>query len=214
VWLLGAKGHDLLQRYIPHVPPQARLDLARPSTALEHEEWRVRLHLRTLLLRLVLEARRAPLLQALEIQLPRTRSWPTAWGQAPQSEPDALVSVVWSPATSQRDDWLPWLPSRPVPTGAIHYPIYLERTHALSELAELLPIWAATWPEPRHIPVVVLRDDDRYTVACRELANLQPAAPVCLTTWTALDAGIGHDLWWNARDAADTSQPLLDQQVG
>src|SRR3712207_6058476 len=65
VWTLTPKGHALLQQYVPDVPPLAWIDLARPSTALEHEEWRVRLDVRTLLIRLVLEARSAALLNGV-----------------------------------------------------------------------------------------------------------------------------------------------------
>ena len=67
IWTLTAKGHDLLRRYVHDVPALTFLDLARPSTSLEHEEWRVRLQVRTLVLRLLLEARRAPLLQCLAV---------------------------------------------------------------------------------------------------------------------------------------------------
>src|SRR3954453_2462005 len=58
VWTLTAKGHALLQRYVQHTPPLTHIDLARPSSAIEHEEWRVRIQIRTLLVRLLLEARR------------------------------------------------------------------------------------------------------------------------------------------------------------
>ncbi len=109
IWTLTAKGHDLLRRYVHDVPALTFLDLARPSTSLQHEEWRVRLQVRTLVLRLLLEARRAPLLQCLDVLLPTTANWPTSWGGAPQVEPDALISIVWQPGTRKGGEWLPWL---------------------------------------------------------------------------------------------------------
>ena len=214
VWTLAARGHDLLQRYVSHVPPLARLDLGRPSTALEHEEWLVRLQVRTLLLRLLLEARRAPLLHCLEVQLPGTTNWPTAWGSAPQFEPDALVSVVWYPADQQPADWLPWLGSGPLAASAIRYPIYIERTHTQAALAELLSTSKATWHEAHFIPVVVLRDEARYTATAQYLASLPLPPPLQLATWAALDGDTAYDLWQDARGAAHGPRPVLDEQAG
>ncbi len=197
VWTLTVKGNDLLQRYAPYVPPLARIDLGRPSTALEHEEWRVRLQIRTLLVQLLLEARRASVLHSLEVQLPGNANWPTVWDHAVQPEPDALISVVWQPAERQSADWLPWLASTQILTSAIHYPIYIERAHAHANVAALLSRWVEASPASLYIPVVILQDEDRYASASLQLASLSQMPAIRLATWAILDKGITNDQWRN-----------------
>ena len=213
VWTLTAKGHDLLRRYVHDVPALTFLDLARPSTSLEHEEWRVRLQVRTLVLRLLLEARRAPLLQCLDVLLPTTANWPTSWGGAPQVEPDALISIVWQPGTRKGGEWLPWLDVGILPTTPIRYPIFVQRTHSQAIPTESLPTWAAMYSELQHIPVVVLRNEVGYTEATRQLTMLAPTSPIRLTTWAALHGDSGHKLWWDARGAASTLRLESDEQA-
>lgn len=210
VWTLTARGADLLQHYVPHVPPLARLDLACPSSAIEHEEWRVRLQLRTLLVRLLLEARTTALLHCITIQLPWQANWPTTWGAGPQPEPDALVSIVWHPADRLPADWLPWLDT-PLLDGAICYPIYLERAHTRTSVTDLLPVWATT--VPTHIPIVVLQDDDRYITTSRDLASLSQVAPLRLATWSALEGSITHEQWRDGHGAACGLRPLSESTV-
>ncbi len=193
VWILTAKGHDLLQRYTPPLPPLARLDLCRPSTALEHDEWRVRIWIRTLLVRFLLEARRTPFLHGLEVQLPGNSSWPTSWAQLSQPEPDAFISVVWQPAVRQATDWLPWLASGPLVDTVIHYPIFVERTHAQTNVAELVPVWTANSSPSLHIPIVILQDEARYAAISAQVSRLSPASTIRIATWTALEAGITQD---------------------
>jgi hypothetical protein len=164
-------------------------------------------------LRLLLEARRAPLLQCLDVLLPTTANWPTSWGGAPQVEPDALISIVWQPGTRKGGEWLPWLDVGTLPTTPIRYPIFVQRTHSQAIPAELLPTWAAMYSELGHIPVVVLRNEDRYTEATRQLTMLGPTSPIRLTTWAALHSDTGHKLWWDARGAASTLRPESDEQA-
>jgi len=214
VWTLAARGHDLLQRYVPDIPPLARLDLGRPSTAVEREEWRVRLQVRLVLLRLVLEARTTPLLRCLAIQLPGSMNWLAAWSSRVQLEPDALVSVVWHPAERQQRDWLPWLDAGPLPASAIHYPIFVERTHTRAELAELLPVWAAAEPAPQHMSVVIVRNEDRYTAISNHLATLPLATSLQLATWADLDGDTTQHLWRDMRGAAGGLRSVLGEQAG
>ncbi len=195
VWTLTSKGHDLLRRYLPHVPPLPKIDLARPSTALEHEEWRVRLQLRSLLVRLLLDARRGAVLCCLEVQFPGHVGWPTAWGHTAAPVPDALIFVVWHPAEQQPADWLPWLAPSVLPTDALCYPIYVERTHAQTSVAELLPVWAEIWPTPLHIPVVIFQDQERYGATLQHLATLPHLPALRLATWAALEGDLAQDQW-------------------
>jgi len=189
VWILTAKGHDLLQRYAPYVPSLARIDLGRPSTALEHEEWRVRIWIRTLLVRLLVHARQKPFLHSLAVQLPGNAGWPTSCAQLAPPEPDAFISVVWHPAERQSTDWLPWLAPRPLADTMIHYPIFVERMHARTNVAELLPPWTDdTSPSP-HIPIVILQDEARYAALYAQVSMLPPAGAIRVATRAGLDAG-------------------------
>ena len=214
VWTLAARGSDLLQRYATHVPPLARIDLARPSTALEHEEWRVRLDARTLVTRLLLEARTTAVFHHVAVQFPWTMRWPTAWGHAPQPDPDLIVSVVWQPAAQHPADWLPWPAVEQVPGAAIHYPIYLERTQARTNIADLLAAWTARWPTPDHIPVVVFQDEDRYARVCQHLATLPVAPQLRLATWAGLAAGMTRAPWRDERGRPCEFQPLPESEAG
>jgi hypothetical protein len=213
VWVLAARGHDLLQRYAPHVPPLARIDLGRPSTAVEHEEWRVRLQVRTLLVRLLLEARQRPLLQCIEVQLPWSASWPTAWGQAPLPDPDACMIVAWHPAERKAGDWLPWLEAE-APQGAmIHHPIYLERIHARTNLVAMLLAWSGSMPDGQQVPLVILQDEDRCAPALQQLQALREIPAVRLTSWAAMSMGLAQAQMRDEHGLACALRPLQDVQV-
>ena len=207
VWALAAKGHDLLQRYIPHLPPLARIDLARPSTALEHEEWRVRLQVRTLLVRLLLAARQTPLLLAIEVQLPWNASWPTARGDVPLPGPDACVAITWHPAERKAADWLPWLEPSPTQATTILHPIYVERTHARTNLASMLPAWSQNWPDQHLLPVVILQDEGRYAPTLQQLHTLPQAPAVRLGTLAALEGGLPQAQWRDEHGVACGLRP-------
>ncbi len=207
VWVLSAKGIDVLQRYAPHVPPLARIDLGRPSTAVEYEEWRIRLQVRTLLIRLLLEARQTPLLHALEIRLPWSASWPTAWGQVPLPDPDACISVTWRPAERQGVDWLPWLDPGPAHQHTIHHPIYLERAYAQTNLLDLVPAPSQCRPNEQVVPLLVLRDEARRLPILEHVQALPEAPAMRLATWAALDEGLTHALWLDERGATCALQP-------
>ena len=213
VWVLTAKGSDLLQRYAPRVPPLARIDLSRPSTAVEHEEWRIRFQVRTLLTRFVLEARQHALLQAVEVLLPSCANWPTAWGQAFTPDPDAWLRVVWQPSERKAAAWLPWLDPALDLAHAIHYPIYLERTHARTNLLDLLPAWSQGQAPQPIVPLLILTQD-----ACRELLMQQlpllPQTPaVRLATWTALEGSLTRAFWMDETGAPCRLQPRHELEV-
>ncbi len=211
VWTLTARGHDLLQRYAPHIPPLIPIDLGRPSTAVEHEEWRVRFRVRTLLVRLLVEARRTPLLHSIALELPWNVRWSTPSREIVQPEPDALVTVVWHPPERQPADWLPWLVPIPHATSTIHYPIYVERTQARTSLVDLLPTWMETWPAPSHIPVVIFQDEDHFEATSHQIATLPQLPTLRLATWTALEGGITQSQW---RDERGLPSRLLPLQAG
>ena len=213
VWVLTAKGIDLLQRYVPHVPPLARISLARPSTAVEHEEWRIRLQVRTLLVRLVLEARQTRLLHAAEVQFPWSASWPTAWGTAPLPVADACIIVTWQPAERKASDWLPWIDPTPAQGHTVHHPIYLERTQAHVNLLDLLPAWSQHHLDEQPIPLVIVRDDRRCQPLVQQLQAVADAPVVRLTNWAGLDGGLVHARWWDEHGATRGLMPPHELRV-
>lgn len=191
VWIVTAKGHDLLQRYSPHVPPLAHINLGRPSTSLEYEEWRVRITIRTLFVRLILEARRRPYLQTLEIQLPTSMNWASRYTQPPGLEPDAAISVLWNPPERRPDDWLPWLEAAPLPASAVCYPLFIERTHARSDLAEIVSSWITVSGASGHIPIVVLQDEGRHASSLAQVSALSQAPSIHLASSSVLEGLVG-----------------------
>ncbi|MDQ5853495.1 MAG: replication-relaxation family protein [Chloroflexota bacterium] len=210
VWTLAAKGHDLLQRYVSNVPPLARIDLARPSTALEHEEWRIRLQVRTLLVRLLLVARQLPLLHAVAVELPWSASWPTAWGDVPLPDQDACLSVTWHPAERKAADWLPWLELPPTQATTMLHPIYLERAHARTNLASMLQAWSQNWPDRPLLPVVILQDEGRYAPTLQQLHTLPQAPSVRLCTLAALEGGLPQAQLRDEHGAACGLRPVSE----
>ena len=195
VWTLTAKGWHLLQQYAVTVPPLTPVDLARPSTALEHEEWRVRLDVRFLLVRLVLEARERALLNDVEIILPDGTGWPEAWQYAPCPPPDALLSVRWSPVVCQPPDWLPWIGPVTVLTNQIRYPIYLERSLSRRSITEVVCAWSQASTTHPFIPIVILRTEDRLVSTYQHAEALPQSPPLRMTTWNALETGVLHGQW-------------------
>ena len=77
VWTLTRAGGAVLAAYGGTLVagPLEALDV--PSTALERDEWRVRMAVRSLIVRLIVQARRSPLLADLRVQV-RT-AWPTPY---------------------------------------------------------------------------------------------------------------------------------------
>lgn len=213
IWILTAKGYDLLRRYVPLIPPLVRVELGRPNTALEHEEWRVRILVRTLVVRLLLEARRTPLLYGLGVQLPGTASWPSAWSQVPQSEPDAVVSIVWEPAKRHTPDWLPWIDGEPLPAGTVQYPIYVERTHARADIANLSSIWAELSPYTPQIPLMILANEERCEEICQQLATLKRMPTIRMASAPSLQHGPVQSVWCNGHGVVCHLQALAEDQV-
>ena len=130
LWMITSKGVQLLAYYGLIGTKQVLLDLVRPSTALEHVEWRIGLATRTLITHLVLEARRTALLAQFSVTLPLPWSRLSTNTVAPLL-PDLVFSIVWSPHTLHATAWLPWMsdadPTMQVPT--MHYALLFERAN-------------------------------------------------------------------------------------
>lgn len=132
VWCLGHKGPLILNRYGDGTPPRV-VDLARPSTAIEHEEWFVRLQVRLLLVRLILEARQTVLLNDVNVTLSDVE--PSTHGFASDAIlPDVMFTAFWTPQVMHAFDWLPWLHVNNVrcDTEPTRYALYFDRTAHLA----------------------------------------------------------------------------------
>jgi hypothetical protein len=201
VWVLTAKGHETLRRYSPHFPPLACIDLGRPSTALEYEEWRVRIWIRTMLVRFLLHARYTSFLNRLEFQLPWNPSDLVPSKPTLPPEPDATVLVVWHPAERQPNDWLPWLvplpASQSVSQSVVCYPIFVERTHARIDIASLVSSWSATSIPSHYVPLVILQDEARSAEVHTQVSMLPAASSIRIVTRTALEGDTGPERFSN-----------------
>lgn len=213
VWTLTPKGHDLLQQYMANVPPLAWIDLARPSTSLEHEEWRVRLDVRTFLMRLVLEARSTALLNCVEVRLPNRAAWPVVCTDAPLPPPDALVSILWSPAIPQAAEWLPWIAPATGPASMVHYPIYIERSQSQRSVTDVARAWSQAATKQLHIPVMIFQREERFASTYQQLADLPQSPSFRLATWTVLEAGIAQEQWRDERGMLCGLHPLPESAV-
>jgi hypothetical protein len=141
VWGIGYKGPFILSRYGADVPPNL-LNLTRPSTAMEHEEWFVCAQARLLLVRLVLNARCNSLLCHIDVRFADTNpARGSAGGGADQ--PDALLAIAWTPPVVHTSTWLPWLdpPQHADATRTVRYACFFARSVPLAAPASapLLP---------------------------------------------------------------------------
>ena len=200
IWSITWQGFQMVERYLPVLALRVAPDLTRPTTALEQEEWRVRLAIRTFVVRLILAARQRPLLSSFTLTLPQI-GWPSALG-GPALRPDGELSIAWQPAVVKPDNWLPWPSMTTDVVAAVRYPIYIDRAVELSHLSWLVEACAAEPSEQRCIPVVVLQREDHYRQAKQELEALSLQRSVRLATWVALDASIIQGGWREQDQAA------------
>ena len=203
IWALTTKGFDLLRRYEALPPTMLDIDLGRPSTAVEHDEWRVRMDVRTLIVALIVQARRAAFLTQLRMTLPHT--WPTAFGR--ECRPDAVLHIVWQAPSMKHSDWLPWPEAMSVRAQPIHYPIYLDRTAATSPVCWVQHAAGAVPVDYPCVAVVVLNSEERYIQAQQELTALRYHEPVRLNTWQALAAGVASTPWRDIQGRVCSLQP-------
>ncbi|MDQ5854489.1 MAG: hypothetical protein M3380_20945, partial [Chloroflexota bacterium] len=74
--------------------------------------------------------------------------------------------------------------------NVIHYPIFVERTHGQTNVAELLPRWTQQRSPTLHIPIVILQDEARYATICAQVSTLPPAGAIRIATRMALEANV------------------------
>src|SRR5919202_1595043 len=126
VWTLTPKGLTVLQRYAPLPTAHPPLALACPRTPVEYDAWQAGLRVRSLVIALILEARRTAFLTSLRVTLPSP--WLTTLDAA--GEPDALLQIDWQAPRVQPAAWLPWLAcwtTTPPTATALQYAVYRDR---------------------------------------------------------------------------------------
>lgn len=153
IWTVTTKGLQLLAGYGLDVANFRLCDLVRPSTGLEHVEWRIELAARTLITHLVLEARQLAVLAYFSFLLPKP--WSKLFtDDVTQQLPDVVLSIIWSPSTVHTTAWLPWTADvTPLhSTPPIDYMLFFDRMSWVCALQNL----QAVQPSVR----IVLRPTD------------------------------------------------------
>jgi hypothetical protein len=203
VWTMTAKGRATLHHYAPLPPAQPPLDLGCPRTPMEYDAWRARLQVRTLLVALILEARRTAFLSSLAVTPLDRRPLDGRVAHLP----DALLQIGWQTPRVQPPEWLPW--DITASTAAdVHYAVYLDRAPGVPPLHWLaLRGRRPTTPVPR-IPVVVLADEERVGMVQRAVVAANYPAPVRVSTWDRLTTGVGRGQWRDAHGQPCGLQPV------
>ncbi len=189
VWTMTPKGRERLHRYVPLPDTVPEIDLGRPSTALEYDAWQARMDACSLIVALILEARRTGFLAGLCVTLACT--WPNVFDGRP-AEPDGRLAIAWHEPAVKPRDWLPW-PAHTTVEPGVPYTIYLDRVTAVLPLQWLETAPTAT--EETAVPVLVLHTEERCRTALRELQAVGYQNPIRLTTWEAVATGVGAGRW-------------------
>lgn len=199
VWTMTQQG---LERFQQHAaPPSPIPDMGRPSTAREYEEWRVRLLVRTFVVRLILEARQDPVCANLDVSFSLTH--PTPLGPLYPAQPDALLAIVWQPAQVQPPDWLPWPRQPGQAKSGTRYPVHIERQGNVASLDQLIE--RSIEQQAVGVPLVILTNADRYRIAHDLLRHRSKRRPIRMTHWNLLQTSIDGPVW---RDMAGTARTL------
>ncbi len=205
LWAITAKGQDLVARYLPVAVPYQLLDLGRPSTALEHAEYRLQLLLRSFIVQLILEARQTACLAQLDVALHQPAILAYASCQRTIT-PDASLSVVWHSPVMQSATWLPWLTRAIDAEWTIYYPIYLARTVHRDCLTQIIDTCKTPTAGRRSIPTLILHHEEQLAVAQQALQVLSHQHPVRLSTWERLETGITREAWLDGHGRACSLQ--------
>ena len=194
VWTITPKGLARLHHYGLLPDRVLDIDLGRPSTAVECDEWCVRMDVCTLIAALILEARRSAFLTSLRVTTGYT--WPTLFSSTSARQPDVILEIGWHAPTAKRADWLPWL-ERSSAGGQllVQYVVYLDRSAAPFPVQWLHDAPRSATAARPCIPVIVLHSEERYRLAQREIKAAGYWDDIRLSTWEALRTGIGAKQW-------------------
>lgn len=206
VWTLTPTGRTTLYTYGVSVEAPATSTLAVPSTALERDEWRVRMAVRSLIVRLIVQARRSPTLADLRVQV-RT-DWPTPYAP-PRLHGDAQLDLVWTPATVHPRDWLPWTTGAPLHGAATRYLVYIDRPLAVDALLH------RALPCARHADatvVILWQTAERLAQALHYLPVIGTLdCPIRMTTHDLLDRDLVDANWRDAHGRPCSLRPRTEE---
>lgn len=193
IWTITSRGLELLSRYGALPDASLEVDLGRPSTAVENNEWLVCMDVRTLIVALILEARCNRFFDSLQVTV--SHAWPGASRPRSPEQPDAILSVVWYVPTAKENDWLPWWTTASTAAQPIHYPVYFDRAAVPFLPQQLEDILDTTRLEQPCVPIVVLHNDERYRLAEHALLVTGNCKEIRLSTWEMLSTGVGTGNW-------------------
>lgn len=193
VWTITQRGLEVMQPS-SDAPPLSIPDMGRPSTAREYEEWRVRLQVRTFVVRLILEARQDRVCADFDVSF--SLAHPTPLGPLYPAQPDAVLSVQWDPSVVQPTDWLPWHSRLRDGAAVVRYPIYLERQGNVASLEQLIE--RSVEQSNAGVALLLLTSADRQRIALDLLRHRGYSAPMRLAHWGALQNEINSTAWRDA----------------
>ncbi len=203
-WTISRQGTVIARRYFMLPATVSEVEVVRPSTALEQQEWCAQAMLRTLIVRLILEARERALLSHLALDLRCEYIRPAMHNVS--TKPDTEINIVWEPATMKGADWLPWLMSSQPPDHATRYAIYIDRPAAATPflwIAEERPLEVAE----RSIAIFVLHSDERHAAFQQRLQGLPVSRPIRTSSLSTLTTGISSRVWLNEHGGLCSLQP-------
>lgn len=193
VWTITQRGLEVMEPY-SDAPVLSIPDMGRPSTAREYEEWRVRLQVRTFVVRLILEARQDPLCADLSASF--SLAHPTPLGPLYPAQADAVLLVQWDPPVVQATDWLPWRGQIVSGPAVVRYPAYVERQGNVASLEQLVE--RSTEQSTPGLSLVILTSADRQRIALDLLRHRGYSQPMRLAHWGALQNEINGTVWRDA----------------
>lgn len=206
VWTLTPGGRTWLYGYGITVETLPTPELDVPSTPLERDEWRIRMAVRSLIVRLVVQARRVPTVADIRVQV--YADWPTPYAP-PRMEGDAQLDVVWTSPIVQPPDWLPWTASSTVHSGAARAFIYVDRPLPPDRVLHFALERAS---QADATAVVIWQTAERLAQAVDALAAL-PAHDVSIrmTTYDLIASDVFGASWRDARGRPCSLRPQIEE---
>jgi hypothetical protein len=207
LWAITSKGRAMVERYLPITAPPSLLDLARPTTALEQDEYRVQLAVRSFVVELILEARRTACLAHLTLALPNG-SHVGLGGVYRGCSPDAILSIIWHPQIMQPPNWVPWLSQPGCGGQAIEYQMYVDRALSMHSLAQILPAEHKQAVVEQSLPIMIFEHEQRLAAAQRALRVRPQPHTVRVSTWQRLKSTISGNTWLDEHGRTCSLRPI------
>lgn len=191
VWTITTKGLAQVRRDLPHLAHVHAPDLNRPSTTREKDEWRVRIEVRSWIVRLILEARQQ--LVCASAALSTSMLYPVPLSPDGPPQPDASIALAWESATVQAPDWLPWASAPTNEATRARYRVYVERIGHPTALERWVGHCATAAQDST--PLLILATPERY----HDVANVFPqehqTSPIRLCSRTEIGSDLLRAPW-------------------